>query len=191
MTSLLVILIGTVLTNTFLLMRDDGTLGGDRHTGSIAAAIRIAAATLITLSIAALVLLALLAVIPAAPADANLLVFSISVVGSAIALDRYARRRLPLLGRALASSPVLIVGNCLSLGAVLLIVLPQSRTFAILMDAPALGALFGIVLSAFVALVARITEPEVPPAFRIAPVTLVSAGLTALALMGLTGLLRS
>jgi electron transport complex protein RnfA len=57
--------------------------------------------------------------------------------------------------------------------------------------AAALGTGFAIVLVSFIALAARITEQEVPNAFRLAPITLISAGLTALALMGFTGLLRS
>ena len=54
----------------------------------------------------------------------------------------------------------------------------------------ALAAGFVALLVLFVALIARITEREVPTAFRLAPIAFISAGLTALALMGFTGLLR-
>jgi electron transport complex protein RnfA len=190
MSSLLVILIGTVLTNTFLLMHNDEALGGDRHSGSIASAIRIAGASLVTLVAAISVTVILAAVAPAVPADALLLGYCISLVAIAIGLHRATRNRLPRLRRSLASSPILIVGNCLALGTVLVPLLTIAQPVKAILYALALGLGFVIVLALFVALAARISEREVPVAFRLAPITLISAGLTALALMGFTGLLR-
>jgi electron transport complex protein RnfA len=190
MSSLLVILIGTVLTNTFLLMHNDEALGGDRHNGSIASAIRIAGASLVTLVAAIAVSVILAALIPGAPADALLLAYCTSLVAIAVGLHRVTRDRLPRLRRSLASSPILIVGNCLALGTVLVPLLASGQPFKAILYAVALGLGFVIVLASFVALAARISEREVPVAFRLAPITLISAGLTALALMGFTGLLR-
>jgi len=190
MSSLLVILIGTVLTNTFLLMHNDEALGGDRHSGSIANAIRIAGASLITLVAAVVATVVAVALIPSIPADALLLVYCASVVAIAIGLHRLTRNKLPRLRRSLASSPILIVGNCLALGTILLALMASAPLFITILYALALGLGFVIVLVLFVALTARITEREVPAAFRHAPITFISAGLTALALMGFAGLLR-
>jgi Na+-translocating ferredoxin:NAD+ oxidoreductase subunit A len=52
------------------------------------------------------------------------------------------------------------------------------------------GAVFSVLLLAFSTLHARVTTARVPRAFREMPVALVTAGLMALALMGLTGIVR-
>jgi electron transport complex protein RnfA len=189
MSSLLVILIGTVLTNTFLLMHNDEALGGDRHSGSIANAIRIAGASLVTMVTAAVTTLIVAVLLPAIPGDALFLVYCISVVAIAISLHRVTRNRLPRLRRSLASSPLLIVGNCIALGTIFLALKVDAQPLMTILYAITLGLGFVVVLVLFVALVSRIAEREVPTAFRLAPITLISAGLTALALMGFTGLL--
>jgi electron transport complex protein RnfA len=186
---LLVILIGSVLVNTFLLMHDDEALGGDRQSGSTARAIRIAAGTWVTLVLSIMLTKLTALLMPALP-DILLLVYSAAVAAIAIALHRFTRRRLPRLRRSLASSPLLIVGNSLALGTLLLQPLNGAGFFIVTASAFALGAGFVAILTLFVALTARITEREVPAAFRLAPITLISAGLTTLALMGFTGLLR-
>jgi electron transport complex protein RnfA len=192
MSSLLVILIGTALVNTFLLMHEDESLGGDRQSGSIANAIRIAGATLITLVCAvALTHIAWsLFAIDESLADALLLLYSALVVGIAIALHRFTNDRLPRLRRALTTAPILIVGNCLGLGTLLLGIMATASIAQVLIAVASLGLGFVLLLVSFVALVARVTEREVPTPFQLAPITLISAGLTALALMGFTGLFR-
>ena len=169
-------------------MHNDEALGGDRHSGSIANAIRIAGASLVTLVLAVVLTQALTVALPSFPADVVLLVYCTAVVAIAIGLHRVTRNRLPRLRRSLASSPILIVGNCLALGTVL-IGFMHAQPFHAIFYALALGSGFVVVLVLFVALTSRITEREVPAAFRLAPITLISAGLTALALMGFTGLL--
>jgi len=190
MSSLLVILIGAVLCNTFLLLHNDAALGGDRQSGSTASAIRIAGASLVTLVLAVALSKVLWLLLPRLPSDVLLLVYSVAVVTIAIGLHRGTRRRWPRLRRALASAPILIVGNCLALGAILLTAIDKTDFLTATFYAAALGMGFVVLLALFVALTARITEREVPAAFRLAPIALISAGLTALALMGFTGLLR-
>ncbi|HTE41320.1 MAG TPA: Rnf-Nqr domain containing protein [Steroidobacteraceae bacterium] len=186
---LLVILVGAVLVNTFLLMHDDEALGGDRKSGSTARAIRIAAGSWVTLVLSIMLTKLIAALLPNYP-DVLLLVYSAAVAAIAIVLHRFTRRRLPKLRRSLASSPLLIVGNSLALGTMLLQPLARAGFFAVSLYALALGAGFVSLLALFVSLIARITEREVPAAFRLAPITLISAGITTLALMGFTGLLR-
>lgn len=190
MSSLLVILIGTVLTNTFLLMHNDEALGGDRHSGGVASAIRIGGATFVTLLLSVMFTLLVWRLFNHAPVDSLLLAYSGAVVIIAIGLHRVTRNRLPRLRRSLASSPILVVGNCLALGTVLLPTMSQSHPFTVLLTTLALGAAFVLVFALFTAQTARITDREVPIYFRLAPITLISAGLTALALMGFTGILR-
>lgn len=190
MSSLLVILIGTVLVNTFLLMHHDEALGGDRDRGSGANAIRIASASLVTIFFAVSVTLAILSFDRDALGRVALFIYSFSVVSIAIGLHRATRRRLPRLRRSLASSPILIVSNSLALGAALLESMTTSPPLMTILYAVSLGIAFAAMLIIFVTLASRITEREVPSIFRLAPITLVSAGLVALALMGFTGLVR-
>jgi electron transport complex protein RnfA len=189
MSSLLVILIGTVLVNTFLLMQDDEALGGSRQRGSITSAIRIAGATSVVLIVAAVAANLLWRFFKPLPSDALLFVYAMTVATIAVLLDRLTRNRLPRLGRALASAPLLAVSNSLALGTGLLTPMSNDITSTIL-GALVLALAFVIALALFVALVSRITEREVPTAFQVTPITFVSAGLFTLALMGFTGLLR-
>ena len=53
-----------------------------------------------------------------------------------------------------------------------------------------MGAAFAVLLLAFTTLHARVATARVPRAFRQMPVALVTVGLMALALMGLTGIVR-
>ena len=53
-----------------------------------------------------------------------------------------------------------------------------------------IGIAFALMLLAFTALHARVAAARVPLAFRDTPIALVTTGLMALALMGLTGLIR-
>jgi Na+-translocating ferredoxin:NAD+ oxidoreductase subunit A len=191
MSSLLVILIGTVLTNTFLLMNDNQALGGSRQAGSVANAIRIGGGSLLTLVVSVGVAVGLWRVVPTVPTDTLLLAYSLSVLAVVMGLHWATRNRWPRLQRSLASSPILIVGNCLALGAVLLTSIAGNPFLLTLGYALALGLSFVLLLALFVALIARVSEHQVPTAFRFAPITFISAGLLTLALTGFTGLLRS
>jgi electron transport complex protein RnfA len=190
MSSLLVIVIGTVLVNTFLLSHRDVALTGDAESVGVSNAIRIAVASFITLVLSAILALIAWRLMRQTLGDVMMFVFSIAVVLVAVGLHRLARRRLPLLRRSLASSPILIVSNCLALGVILSNAIFDATALTAIGSTIALGTGFGGALVAFVALAARIYEREVPAPFRFAPVTLVSAGLVALALTGFAGLLR-
>ena len=65
----------------------------------------------------------------------------------------------------------------------------ETFTAAVLMGL-GIGATFAVLLLAFTTLHARVSQADVPAVFRDAPIALISAGLMALALMGLTGLVH-
>jgi Na+-translocating ferredoxin:NAD+ oxidoreductase subunit A len=189
MAYLLVILIGTVLVNTFLLMRNDQLLSGTRHEGAIASAIRIGGATSVVLISSALVTAALWELLGSLPQDVLLFFFALVVVASAVALDRLTGNRSPKLQRALSTSPILTISNSLAIGTGLLTPIGEGVGAAI-SNAMLLSVSFIAAVTMFVALVSRVAIREVPVAFRSTPITLVTAGLFTLALMGFTGLLR-
>jgi len=190
--SLLVILIGTVLVNTFLLLHDDPALfaSHDRDLApqdQVARGLRIAGATAVALVTSSTLTAVVWSFLPSLPGDVALYVFALSVVALTFVIDAFARRYVPHLARALAISPLLVIGNSLALGTTLLTAMTASilRTFGY---AVALGIGFAITLAIFVGLIARIDMPAVPAPFRGAPIILISAGLLALALMGLSGI---
>ncbi len=190
MSSLLVILIGTVLVDTFLLMQNDEALSGTRQGGGITSAMRIAGGTFTVLTVSALTAHSLWQAFESLPSDALLFLYALMVVAVAVLLDRVTRNRFLVLERALARSPLLVVGNSIALGTGMLPLMSGGDTATVLLNVCTLGISFIAALTLFVALVSRITAREVPVAFRSAPITLVSAGLLTLALMGFTGLLR-
>jgi Na+-translocating ferredoxin:NAD+ oxidoreductase subunit A len=172
MTALLVIVIGTVLVNTFLLTRRDQAL-------DVAEPQDVATATLIALPLAVALTQALAWMIPSALRDVLVLIYALCALVAAVTVHAFKPTRAPLL----------VVGNCLALGVVLLNASGTATSIAIVMFAIALGLGFALLLSLFVALNAR-ADQDVPAPFRDAPITLISAGITALALMGFTGLWR-
>src|SRR5215831_2984034 len=119
MSSILVVLIGTVLVNAFLLMHHDEALGGDRDRGGGANAIRIGSASAVTVFLATALTLSVWRLVVGAPDEVSLFIYAFSIVAIVIGLHRLTRRRLPRLRRSLASSPLLIVSNGLALGAIL------------------------------------------------------------------------
>jgi electron transport complex protein RnfA len=189
MAYLLVILIGTVLINTFLLMRNDQSLGGTRHEGAIASAIRIGGATSVVLISSSLVTSALWKPLDILPRDVLLFFFALVVVASAVTLDRITGNRFPKLERALSTSPILTISNSLAIGTGLLTPIGNGIATA-LSSATLLSVSFVAASTVFVALVSRVAIREIPVAFRSTPITFVTAGLFTLALMGFTGLLR-
>lgn len=189
MAYLLVILIGTILVNTFLLMRNDESLSGTRHGGAVANALRIGGATSVVLIASTTVTAVIWPMVDALPRDALLFFFALAVAASAVALDRVTGDRFPRLERALSTSPILTISNSLAIGTGML--QPMSDGLgSTLLNACALSVGFVTASAVFVALIARITIREIPVSFRATPITLVSAGLFTLALMGFTGLLR-
>lgn len=81
------------------------------------------------------------------------------------------------------------IGNPAVLGTALISADLASLTTA-LWSGIGIGAAFAIVLLAFTTLHDRIAAARIPRAFRDTPIALVTTGLMALALMGLTGLIR-
>jgi electron transport complex protein RnfA len=98
------------------------------------------------------------------------------------------RAQSPLLHELLGIYLPLITTNCAVLGVALLNLQLQHGLLESLVYGASAGAGFGLVLVAFAALRERLETGDLPHAFRGAPVALVTAGLMALAFLGLVGL---
>ena len=98
------------------------------------------------------------------------------------------RATSPVLHELLGVFLPLITTNCAVLGVALLNLEKHHGLLESLVFGAAAAAGFGLALLAFAALRERLESGELPLAFRGAPIALVTAGLMALAFMGLAGL---
>ena len=193
MTSLLVILLGAVVINSLLLRTQ---AGAPSTPPIIVRAMRVAWASGSTLVLATAGTVGVISIAGATltldrtSRDTTVLCYTLATVLAATVLAGLPPSRARRVQRAIATSPLLTVSNSLALGTVLFGL--ELRVGALTVIAVALGTAlaFAGLLLAFVSLSERITVPQVPHAFRRAPLALINAGLIALALMGFSGLLR-
>jgi electron transport complex protein RnfA len=94
----------------------------------------------------------------------------------------------PLMSELLGVFLPLITTNCVVLGVALLNLQMHHGLLESLVFGASAGAGFALVLLAFAALRERLEDGELPGAFAGAPIALVTAGLMALAFMGLAGM---
>jgi electron transport complex protein RnfA len=185
MSSPLLILMGTMVVNAFLLTAED-THDSER----LADAWRIAIASMLTVTLAAPFMYAVqFALLHYSLHDIDVFVNAAIVAGVALSLTYVARRNFPRLNRSMRSAPLLIVSNGIALATVLRSPSLEPSAIQFCVRAIGISVGFGLLLVGFVALCERIADYDVPPNFRRAPIVFVSAGLVALALMGFTGVL--
>ena len=112
----------------------------------------------------------------------------ISIIAVAVqATELLMRRFAPLLHRWLGIYVPLITTNCAVLGTALLSSQEELTLFGAALFGFASACGFMLVLVMFAALRARIVDDAVPGSWRGTPIALVSAGIMALAFMGLSG----
>ena len=193
MSDLIVILVGTVLVNNFVLANFLGLCPFVGVSGRYQSAVGMAFATLFVLTLASALsyLVERYALAPSGLEYLRTLSF-ILVIAAVVQFTEIAVRRMsPVLHQVLGVFLPLITTNCAVLGVALLNV-QRSHTF---LESLAFGfgaaAGFALVLTAFAALRERLRGAAVPVAFRGAPIALVTAGIMALAFMGFAGLVRS
>ena len=98
------------------------------------------------------------------------------------------QRRSPRLYRVLGIFLPLITTNCAVLGVALLNVQARHSLLEAMLYGFGAALGFGLVLVLFSAMRERIDHPGVPASFRGAPIALVTAGFMALAFLGFSGL---
>lgn len=186
----LLILVGTVLANNFVLARFLGLcpfLGVSTKMDS-ALGMSIATTFVLTLSSVCSYLIYRYVLTPLGIEYLSTISF-ILVIAVFVQLTELALRHFnPLLHRTLGIFLPLITSNCAVLGVALLNVREQHNLFesALFGFGAALG--FGIVLMAFAAMRERLQWSDIPQPFQGAPIALITAGLMAMGFMGFTGL---
>ena len=186
----LLILIGTVLVNNFVLTRFLGLcpfFGATRQLDT-AAGMSIATAFVLTLSSAASYLIEAFLLEPFGLEYLRTLTF-ILVIASLVQFAEIMIRRIsPMLEQMLGIYLPLITTNCAVLGVALLNI-QSAQSFAQSVwygFGAALG--FGLVTMLFAAIRERIETPNIPVPMRGAAIALITAGIMSLAFMGFAGL---
>jgi H+/Na+-translocating ferredoxin:NAD+ oxidoreductase subunit A len=192
MTEIIVILIGTVLVNNFVLVRFLGLcpfLGVSRNLEA-ATGMSLATGFVLTLSSATAFLLHEYVLVPLQLEYLQTISFILVIAVSVQFTEIMVRRMSPLLDQVLGIYIPLIATNCAVLGVALLNV-QASKGFAqsvFFGFGASLG--FALVLVMFAAMRERIDAADIPAPFRGTAIALMTAGIMSLAFMGFSGMAR-
>jgi electron transport complex protein RnfA len=192
MTELIVILIGTVLVNNFVLVRFLGLcpfLGVSQNIEA-AAGMSLATAFVLTLSSATAYLLHQYVLLPLDLEYLRTISFILVIAASVQFTEIMVRRLSPLLHQVLGIFIPLIATNCAVLGVALLNV-QQSKGFvqSVFFGFGAAGG-FALVLVMFASIRERLDAADIPSPFRGTAIALMTAGIMSLAFMGFAGMAR-
>lgn len=189
MDSLVLLLPGAVFVNDLVIARAFGANvapGAPRRLDGIPG-IALATAFVLTLS-TALAWMAARWLLPALGlARLQPFAFLLAIAAAVTLVGLIVRARNPSLERPLAVALPLVAANAAMLG-VALDVAAQPTLLATVTTAVTVAVAFGVLLTLFAAMRERLDVADVPAAWRGAPIALVTAGLLALALKGLVGL---
>ena len=189
MTSLLLILLSAVVVNYFALTHAPGLrpVIAEDDTDAAAAVGCAVAAMVAVLAPAAYLLERALALLQLSYLRVLLLLILV-VIAAAVAelLLRRSGRWLPIREPFM----LVMVTNCTVLGTALLTMLQAEDLADAIGFGVGTGLGFAVMLLTFSTLQQRLRHADVPAAWRDAPIALLNAGLMALALLGLTGLIR-
>ena len=192
MTDLILILIGTVLVNNFVLARFLGLcpfMGVSKNLEA-AAGMSLATAFVLTLSSAVSYLLHQYLLVPLDLEYLRTISFILVIAASVQFTEIMVRRLSPLLDQVLGIYIPLIATNCAVLGVALLNV-QQAKGFVqsvFFGFGASLG--FALVLVLFAAIRERLDASDIPRPFRGTAIALMTAGIMSLAFMGFSGMAR-
>ena len=189
---LFLIIVSAALVNNFVLIQFLGLCPFMGVSNSVESAIGMSLATafVLTLSSVASYLLNRWILEPFDLAYLATLGFILVIAALVQLTELFMRHAAPLLHRVLGLYLPLITSNCAVLGVALLNSRQQNSLAesAVFGFGAALG--FGLVLVALAAARERLAIAPVPAPFKGAPIGLITAGLMALAFMGLIGMAR-
>ncbi len=184
------ILVGTVLVNNIVLVRFLGLcpfMGVSRRLET-AAGMALATGFVLTIATALTYVLYTYVLAPLGLEYLKIILFLLVIAAVVQFTEIVVHRTSPLFYQVLGIYLPLITSNCAILGIALLNI-EESRTFvAAIAFGLGTAAGFALVLVLFTALRERIAAADVPGPFKGAAIGLITAGLMALAFMGLAGL---
>ncbi len=191
MTEYLLIIVGTVLVNNFVLVQFLGLCPFMGVSKKVETSMGMALATtfVLTLSSVSSYMAEQYLLVPLGLEYLRTITYILVIAAVVQLTEMWIRKTSPLLHEVLGIYLPLITTNCAVLGVALLNVKEQHGFIesALFGFGAALG--FSLVLVLFSAMRERIQVADVPLPFQGAPVALITAGLMSLAFMGFTGLI--
>jgi len=192
LTDLILILVGTVLVNNFVLVRFLGLcpfMGVSRNLEA-ALGMSLATAFVLTLSSAVSYLLHALVLEPLELGYLRTIAFILVIAASVQFTEIMVRRFSPLLHQVLGIYIPLIATNCAVLGVALLNIRAADNLIESIFFGFGAAGGFALVLVLFAAVRERLEASDVPLPFRGTAIALMTAGLMSLAFMGFSGMAR-
>jgi H+/Na+-translocating ferredoxin:NAD+ oxidoreductase subunit A len=192
MADLILILVGTVLVNNFVLVRFLGLcpfMGASRNLEA-AFGMSMATAFVLTLSSAIAYLLHEYVLIPLQLEYLKTISFILVIAASVQFTEIMVRRLSPLLHQLLGIYIPLIATNCAVLGVALLNIREANGFIQSAFYGFGAAGGFALVLVLFAAMRERLLAADIPRPFRGTAIALMTAGIMSLAFMGFSGMAR-
>ncbi|MCS3455636.1 electron transport complex subunit RsxA [Aeromonas rivuli] len=192
MTEYLLLLIGTVLVNNFVLVKFLGLCPFMGVSGKLETAIGMGLATtfVLTLASACSYLVEHYILLPLSVGYLRTLAFILVIAVVVQFTEMVVRKSSPTLYRLLGIFLPLITTNCAVLGVALLNINERHNFIQSIIYGFGAAAGFALVLVLFAAMRERLVAADVPAPFRGVSIAMITAGLMSLAFMGFTGLIK-
>jgi electron transport complex protein RnfA len=188
MQSLLGILLSAILTENFILVKFYGICPFMGVSKKIDTALGMGMAVTFVMALAAAACFAVNLLLGETYAYMQTVVFILVIASIVQVVEMFLKKVVPALYKALGVFLPLITTNCAVLGVVLVNVQEGYDFLQSVINGAAGGIGFTIAIVLFASIRERVDKTDCPQAFKGFPITLISAGLLALAFMGFSGL---
>ena len=186
--ALLGILLSAVLTENFILVKFYGICPFMGVSKKIDTALGMGFAVTFVMALASAACWAVNLLLGEAYAYMQTVVFILVIASIVQVVEMFLKKSVPALYKALGVFLPLITTNCAVLGVVLVNVQAGYDFLQSVVNGAAGGLGFTVAIVLFASIRERVDRTDCPRAFRGFPITLISAGLLALAFMGFSGL---
>ncbi|MFT4732111.1 MAG: electron transport complex protein RnfA [Gammaproteobacteria bacterium] len=192
MTEIILLLIGTVLVNNFVLVQFLGLCPFMGVSGKLETAIGMSMATTFVLTVASMssYLVEAYILTPLGIEYLRTLSFILVIAVVVQFTEMVVHKTSPTLYRLLGIFLPLITTNCAVLGVALLNITEQHNFIESIIYGFGAAVGFSLALILFSAMRERLAAADVPAPFKGASIAMITAGLMSLAFMGFTGLIK-
>ena len=188
MEAILGILIAALLSQNFILVKFYGICPFMGVSKKIDTALGMGMAVTFVMALASAACWAVNLLLGATYAYMQTVVFILVIASIVQVVEMFLKKIVPALYKALGVFLPLITTNCAVLGVVLVNVQKGYDFLASVINGAAGGIGFTVAIVLFASLRERVDKSDCPECFKGYPITLVAAGLMALAFMGFSGL---
>ena len=186
--SLLGIVLSAILTENFILVKFYGICPFMGVSKKIDTALGMGMAVTFVMALAAAACFAVNMLLGETYAYMQTVVFILVIASIVQVVEMFLKKAVPALYKALGVFLPLITTNCAVLGVVLVNVQEGYDFLQSVINGTAGGLGFTLAIVLFASIRERVDKTDCPQAFKGFPITLISAGLLALAFMGFSGL---